>query len=383
MRILLLTAGTGYGHISAATALAEAFAGLTGNEHEIVTAAPLGQAVDDCYGWMLTRAPAAWGACYKASDSRVATAMGNCLLQARYARRFAGLVARVQPQAIISVHALCTQIASEYLRTTGRAIPLFCVVTDLVDIHRSWVADNVHLYLAATEEAAAAIKRLAAFPARIHVTGIPLRQAFWLSPAGTRKPAWPRVSSPGGQRRESERGRRLRLLVMDGGMPGPQLPGVLRNLTEAGVSLEIVAAWGRCAPESRRYEIAGAHKCTVCHLARGEAIEPAMRSADIVVTKAGSLTIAEALAVGRPILVHRAAPGQERSNPLFVQRAGAGIAVPSRTDLVEAIRVLAASSAIRKAMGRRAKEHGRPAAALDVASLILGSLGVATNSRLA
>mmetsp|Transcript_42087 Transcript_42087/g.116273 ORF Transcript_42087/g.116273 Transcript_42087/m.116273 type:complete len:496 (+) Transcript_42087:63-1550(+) len=53
-----------------------------------------------------------------------------------------------------------------------------------------------------------------------------------------------------------------------------------------------------------------------------------MRAADVLVTKAGPSTIAEALAVTLPVLLFGFLPGQERGNVAYVQRAGVGDYAP-------------------------------------------------------
>ena len=371
--VLLLTAGTGGGHIAVADALADALRDCLGDERGIMSAAPLGQAVDSGYGWMLTRAPRLWGACYAATDCVPGMAVGRRVLGVRYGRRFASLVAQLRPAVIISVHALCTQVAAAHMRARRDRLTLHCVVTDLIDVHRSWVAPEVSTYFVATQAAAAALEGLGVPPTRIQVVGLPLRRPFW-TPCGGLHAATSQAS-PRDCAFESRHRRRLRVLAMDGGVPGPQLTNVLRILAHAGVPLDITAARGSRAPLARSYEIAGRDSSRICTLGRGESIAQAMRDADLVVTKAGSLTIAEALAVGRPILLHRAAPGQEKSNPAFVERVGAGLSVSTRESLIDTIRFLADSPETRALMGLRAQAYGRPGAALDTAARVVDMTG--------
>ena len=49
-----------------------------------------------------------------------------------------------------------------------------------------------------------------------------------------------------------------------------------------------------------------------------------MRAADIIVTKAGPGTIAEALNANLPIILYAKLPGQEDGNVTFVESEGAG-----------------------------------------------------------
>jgi UDP-N-acetylglucosamine:LPS N-acetylglucosamine transferase len=367
MNVLMLTAGTGFGHLSVARAMADAIAEVGMPGQRVTIAAPLGERMDRAYGWMITRAPDLWGSCYAASSSAAGAAMGRRLLWLRFGGQFSRLVSEMRPSIIVSVHALCTQIASEYRRASGCDIPLYCVVTDLFDIHRLWAAPAVASYLVATSAAAERLVRLGISEKRVIVTGLPLRRPFW-----TKRMAGYVEVPVRGIAGETAHDGRLRVLVMDGGMPGPQLVTVVKTLRDAGVPLDIAVAWGRKAPPTHTLEVVGAHACTVCNLGRGDCMQTAMRAADIIVTKAGSLSVAEALAVGRPVLIHRALAGQEESNPSFVERIGAGITTPTRKSLIDAVRRLSLNPRLRDAMSRKARLYGRPDAALDAACHIAG-----------
>lgn len=62
-----------------------------------------------------------------------------------------------------------------------------------------------------------------------------------------------------------------------------------------------------------------------------------MYAADIIATKAGGLSVSEALAVGRPLLIYGAAPGQEAGNLEYVVRRGAAQYTPDARHFVAAL----------------------------------------------
>src|SRR5260370_17787282 len=59
-----------------------------------------------------------------------------------------------------------------------------------------------------------------------------------------------------------------------------------------------------------------------------------LRAADVVVSKAGPGTIAEATCCGAPLLITSHVPGQEKGNTEFVVGAGAGRHVPGIVALI-------------------------------------------------
>jgi processive 1,2-diacylglycerol beta-glucosyltransferase len=93
-----------------------------------------------------------------------------------------------------------------------------------------------------------------------------------------------------------------------------------------------------------------------------------MAEADVVVGKAGGLTVTEALTAGRPMVIASAIPGNEAVNARFVVESGAGFAVRAE-DVGEVIERFHAPGLLR-AMGRRARSLVRRGAAdtiVDVA----------------
>ena len=58
-----------------------------------------------------------------------------------------------------------------------------------------------------------------------------------------------------------------------------------------------------------------------------------MAAADVLVTKAGGMTLAEAMAAELPLLLYGSLPGQERRNERFAARAGIALVARSRDEL--------------------------------------------------
>jgi UDP-N-acetylglucosamine:LPS N-acetylglucosamine transferase len=62
-----------------------------------------------------------------------------------------------------------------------------------------------------------------------------------------------------------------------------------------------------------------------------------MRACDVVVTKAGSATLAEAFSQARPVVTYQALPGQEEGNVALLEREGLGRHVADMAALPAAI----------------------------------------------
>jgi hypothetical protein len=97
-----------------------------------------------------------------------------------------------------------------------------------------------------------------------------------------------------------------------------------------------------------------------------------LRCCDLVVTKAGPGTIAEATCCGAPLLLTSHLPGQEAGNTEFVTGVGAGRRARSVRRLLAEIGRFLAGAADAAGTRAAAERLGQPGAAADIAELIAG-----------
>ena len=96
-----------------------------------------------------------------------------------------------------------------------------------------------------------------------------------------------------------------------------------------------------------------------------------MAAADLVVTKAGAVTCAEALAFGRPLVFYRSLPGQERANEVCLERAGAGVCAANRAALARVLARALGDPGWRAPLAAAARRLGRAEAGRTVAKEML------------
>jgi processive 1,2-diacylglycerol beta-glucosyltransferase len=99
-----------------------------------------------------------------------------------------------------------------------------------------------------------------------------------------------------------------------------------------------------------------------------------MRAADVLVGKAGGLTVSEALAVGLPLIIYNPVPGQELYNVDFLVNFGAGMISRDEDDVVEKVRFLSTHPARLAQMTGDAAILGKPSAAQAVCERVLAAL---------
>jgi UDP-N-acetylglucosamine--N-acetylmuramyl-(pentapeptide) pyrophosphoryl-undecaprenol N-acetylglucosamine transferase len=108
----------------------------------------------------------------------------------------------------------------------------------------------------------------------------------------------------------------------------------------------------------------------------GEEMADALAAADLVIGRAGSSTLAEATAIGRPLVVvpYPHAAGHQRANARLLADAGAARLIADEAfdgaALLDAVRILDDDARL-ELMGAASRAFGRPGAADAVAELVL------------
>jgi processive 1,2-diacylglycerol beta-glucosyltransferase len=99
-----------------------------------------------------------------------------------------------------------------------------------------------------------------------------------------------------------------------------------------------------------------------------------MASSDLIVSKAGGLTVSEALGLGVPLVLYHVIPGQERLNADYVVRHGAGLVASGPSEVARAVSDCLEQPQRLAAMARQAKALGRPEAAKEIVDTVLDPL---------
>jgi len=378
-RLLFLIADTGGGHRAAANAVAHQLAAANPGAFEVTildpftAAKPVIGAGAGLYGQITRHARWFWGGLYHATNSRPAVGVLEHTVLRSVTVAVTEAVDRIDPDCVVSFHPLLNHISVRAVRARARRVPVVTVITDLVDIHASWACADVDAVVVPSPGGLDRCRRAGIPASRCHDFGLAVDSRFTHLPS----------DEEGVARLRGQLGLRPGrfVLLVCGGADGSG--GLVRNaraIAAHPLDLDLVVICGR--NERARSSLAGLRTATgqvVRVLGYVDNMAEWMRASDVVVSKAGPGTIAEALCCGLPLLLVWYLPGQERGNVEWVVDIGAGRFVPRVEQLVDAVAELAApGSESLEAMRRAVRGAARPDATRRIAGLIADMAGSAS-----
>ncbi len=339
-RVLLLISDTGGGHRSAANAIAAALSEIDSPctfECRIEDVAahcsfPLTQ-LGRGYSMALRYAPPVYGALYHATNGRRRYRALVRFCEPLYRERLRDLFIDYTPDVIVSIHPLLNHAALR-ARTDAHMqdVPIVTVITDLGNVHESWLTPQSDAVAVPAREVYERALSRAIPPSRLFVLGHPIHPRFD-DVTGTKAQLREQLGLP----QEA-----FVVMLMAGGEGGGKLLPTALALSRARLPIHLVVICGRNETLRQRLVDAAVGVPTPMQvLGFTEKVPEFMHAVDLLVTKAGPGTLAEANAAQLPIVVYDYIPGQERGNVDFVRRNDLGtVAIRGTAEVVRAVRTL-------------------------------------------
>jgi processive 1,2-diacylglycerol beta-glucosyltransferase len=364
-KLMILTASYGDGHVQAARSLESRFQAEGIDEVRIIDlmreAHPFINKITtslymksskssllglDYYGWSY----------YMTRDSKPDGTWGKCFNYVGK-KKLRAIVEQERPNAIINTFPFGA--APEIGQLLG--IPTFTVMTDYA-LHARWIHTGTRKYYVATKELKSELMNKGFAAHQIEVSGIPVRQAFYET--GSRTGTFPERLSPS----------RKTVLISAGSY------GVLSHIEKMIAAFmdredcQLVVVCGRNQKLEQRLKLLYAEKPSVHILGFVENIHEWMAVSSCIVTKAGGLTITEALTLRLPIFIFKPFPGQEKENALFLAEKGAARISQSTDELAAQLQAFLSNETIGQDMKRCMSFQQRGIAAELIVKDILQTL---------
>lgn len=367
-RILLLHASVGMGHYRAARALQHAFLQTEGIVAQVEDTlhharAVFRKAYAGSYLKMADSMPFFWSQFYTRTDRSMSllnpVAGARLLGTALGVNGLPTLLDETRPDAIICTHFLPAEVLGPLRPYVP---PVYMVVTDY-RAHHFWACPGVTGYFVPTEATRGQLVAAGVARSQVRVTGIPID---------------PAQSSAGSQAARQQLGlapHQPVVLLNGSGMAAKRVGAIAEALLARQMPGTLLIATGRNRELARRLaDLPCADPATVRVLGPQPSLDPLIAASDLVVGKAGGLTVSEVLSHGVPMIVPTPVPGQEQWNAAYIAQGGAAVCHDTTAGVAQAVISLLHDHPQRRAMADAARRLGRPSAALTIAEHVLSDL---------
>ncbi len=365
MKILILSAATGGGHLRASHAIEDyILRNSAGNNVTVVDALKsintvLDKTVCDGYHFLATKTPKVFGQLYKKTNeesvlSSLVTRFSNV-----FSLKLMPVLEEQKADVIISTHPFATEMIS-YLKGKGLVkAPLICLMTDYGP-HRAWIAPNVDAYIVSTEDMIPEMKEMGVDENKIYPFGIPVGDVFFNS--GDK----PSLLKKFGMDTDKPT-----ILIMAGSFGVTNIMKIYKRLVQVPTAFQIIVITGKNKKlfEAFTPVIEDSPKKTKLVFFTNE-VENYMHASDLIITKPGGLTVSEALACNIPLAVFDAIPGQEEDNANFLLSHKMAVRLEKGADAGEIINSLIENNKKLEEMRSSCKSFDKSQSSKNIFSLI-------------
>ena len=306
--ILILTAHTGGGHINLAQSLSE----MLENRYHVVIVNLHTTKTERFYSTASRKHVNFLYWQYLLTDNAFLSFGFQTIITLMSYQQMSQIIEQVQPQLIITTHALVSYVAAYVNKHNQNRVPLVFQLTDLGLLHKTWFSEkHADAYLAPSREIFTQTLNQGIAKNRVHLTGRPIRRQFLETSAVNKEALFTSLHFDPS----------VFTLFLQGGAKGSaRVDRTIENILATPLPIQIILAAGNNTELIARYE----RTEQVRVLPFTENIAPYMAVADIIAGKAGASSITEAFILEKPFLATAVIPGQETPNLRFIEQHNLG-----------------------------------------------------------
>jgi len=350
-RILILTAGFGEGHNSAARGVRDGLARVALDQTTVELRdlfaeayGPINELVRRSYLALLNSAPRAWGFVYRWLDRKTDynTEFRRLI---RLKAQFAPVLDRFKPDIVVCSFPAYANVLQEILGVV--------IVTDSITINASWYRSPADYFLVANEQSADVVGSGGVAPEKIRIFGFPVSPKF--ADFAEDRPL-PSTNSS----------RRVLYMINAAKRGAAELVRMLAKL-----DLDLTVTIGR-ADELRPDIDAAADGHPIKIVGWTNELPRMMHENHLLIGKAGGATVQETIAAKCPMIINHVVAGQEEGNARLIVETNSGVIARSPGEVVAQVRRAFDDGAKQwREWNGNISKLSRPRAALDIAEFLM------------
>ncbi len=340
MKVLILSATTGGGHMTAAHALQTYILSREPDaeimiEDTLEYVSPfLNKAVTGGYVYMAKNTPGIYGTVYMSADKNTPINKTVEMTTTILRNKLYPLVESFSPDIVITTHPFAAEMITA-LKTRGLVnLPVINIITDFA-VHKAYISDGVDAYIVSSREMVDDIVSRGVQRVRVYPYGIPVKPEFFNA-----------IDREKVFEQEGLDASLPTILIMAGSFGVTDILKIYHKIVKSPEDFQVIVITGK---NEKLYETFQRYlnkisirntlleireltkpvnpsklirrkkpaKATKLMYYTNE-VEKYMHMSDLIVTKPGGLTVSESIAVGLPMAIFKAIPGQEAQNAEFL-----------------------------------------------------------------
>jgi 1,2-diacylglycerol 3-beta-galactosyltransferase len=231
-------------------------------------------------------------------------------------------------------------------------------------MHRAWITPEADKVIVATPEAHKSVLEYGMPEKKLKVIGMPIDPKFFLKDKEKQE----------ARKKDNLKPKLFTILMMGGGEGAGKMFEIIKELDEEKLKVQLIVIAGRNKSLEQKLKRSKAQfNLPMRVYGFTDQVHELMAESDMIITKAGPGTIAEAMAMGLPIIITSWLPGQEEGNVEFVVRENVGRVSRDPGKVVEIVKELMITSAFNE-IKKNIKRVSRPQAAMEIAREIFSYL---------
>ena len=333
LKVLIFSASFGAGHVRAAEAIIEVLrirepnVEITHMDFGAFLNKTFNSVIKSTYIELIKHTPKLWGEFYYRTSRIHPGSLFQRFLNGLGKHEFEQLIQDIQPDLVICTYPTVAGVLAQQRLKGILNVPLVTIVTDYA-VHSQWIHQGVDLYIVGSKSVYDGLIGRGIDPNSIRITGIPVSPKFelkldrreMLEKLGL-NPNLPTILVMGGAYGVLDGAKRICKILVETANP-------VQTLIVCGQDEKLYKALDPLIEEGKN---------AIVRFGFVKNIEDLMSAADMIITKAGGLTVSEAMTKRVPLVIFRPIPGQEEENTTYLEGSGAGRVAKNEEELEKII----------------------------------------------